>query len=508
MSNQAQVRRDADGTTSQKDKLASIERENLRSIELPNDLNRKLGSLDTDLDQLKADIRKTSKGVKASLAQLSDQDADLTSKVSETYRRLGELDTSYQALTDTSARITKDIKSVTAEIKQLAERSDTELVALGAGVQDLLARTDELAAKSKQTTQALNKSIKDNSQAMAELERQLKDEINGLAQVTRERDDNLESKLDKTNQDVKSQQARILKMQAVDEALERRASALELTAESLSKVSKELTRSTTMLTKRTDELGTAVQALQARVDGHDLQIGDLQVRTEATDRSLLAFRKLEKRHVIGLGASILVLLLALTVFAYMQNRNWSTEGETNTAMQTNIEGVQGEVVATQAAVNVVADDLTATGQKLSQLDTRVTEMDAAVHGELEQLQQKLVTITDHVDSINGRVTNLRPHRTFGNGSVINGPEWVAAQPAERYTVRVATVTTKQDLYKTAERYSHYLKQDLAYVAQKNGYALLLGSYDSVQAARIGMASLPYYVGFERPSVLSFKSLAN
>ena len=183
-------------------------------------------------------------------------------------------------------------------------------------------------------------------------------------------------------------------------------------------------------------------------------------------------------------------------------------GAPRVRLQRAVVVFQGEVVATQAAVNVVADDLTATGQKLSQLDTRVTEMDAAVHGELEQLQQKLVTITDHVDSINGRVTNLRPHRTFGNGSVINGPEWVAAQPAERYTVRVATVTTKQDLYKTAERYSHYLKQDLAYVAQKNGYALLLGSYDSVQAARIGMASLPYYVGFERPSVLSFKSLAN
>ncbi|MES9849925.1 MAG: hypothetical protein ABW145_16180, partial [Candidatus Thiodiazotropha sp.] len=59
---------------------------------------------------------------------------------------------------------------------------------LSDGYQSLLAHTDELAKKSKQTTQMLNKSIKDNAKMLQELESALVAEIDSLAKHSKERD--------------------------------------------------------------------------------------------------------------------------------------------------------------------------------------------------------------------------------------------------------------------------------------------------------------------------------
>lgn len=78
---------------------------------------------------------------------------------------------------------------------------------------------------------------------------------------------------------------------------------------------------------------------------------------------------------------------------------------------------------------------------------------------VSELQETtLATIGDQVDSLDDRLTNLHPSRTFGNGNVIHDPTWLAQQAAGQYVIDLATLSDKQ-----AEHYSHYLQDDLAYL---------------------------------------------
>jgi chromosome segregation ATPase len=212
------------------------------STSLPNELNRRIGMIDADLDDLRSELSSTNKGVKTKLLDLSEKGSDLTSKVSEAYQQLGDLDNAYKSLSGKSTQISKEIKSLTKQLAQVSEKSESEIGTLNDGIQTLIERTDELSKKSKLTTKALNKSIKDNAKMLHELEGELLNEINTLATDTQQRDDALDNKTDeisqelvKAEEEIKASQARLLKMQAVDQALEKRIGLLDTTAEDLTK---------------------------------------------------------------------------------------------------------------------------------------------------------------------------------------------------------------------------------------------------------------------------------
>lgn len=491
-----------------------------QQLSLPQELNQQLGRLENDLEALRFDIRSINKGVKASLKQLTERDTDLTGKVAETYQRLGSLDEAYRDLSGKSTRIGAEIKQIAGQLQQLAGRSEAEIGALQGGVQDLLKRSEELGQQARQTTQALNKSIKENSAAMAALEQQLKAEIADLAERSQQRHDDLyaatvavAARLDATDDQVRNQQARLLKMQDVDQALERRAGALEQTTEALSQTSRELSRATSLLTRRSNELATAVQALEARTLANEASIADLHDQTAATERSLLALMRLEKRHVQWLGGGLALVLLLVLGFYLSEQYNWSSEAQINSGLEADIQDVQQQVSATRSSVADVQSDLSTTGQGLADLSGQVARIDDATQDRLQQIEQHLVSVGDQVDSIDGRVTNLRPHREFGNGNVIHGPEWLANQPLDHHAIRLASVSDKQDLYRVAERYGHYLQHELAYlpVSQPQGqtrYLLLMGSFATVREAQQALRSLPHSIEFQRPTVAALRSVLN
>jgi hypothetical protein len=66
------------------------------------------------------------------------------------------------------------------------------------------------------------------------------------------------------------------------------------------------------------------------------------------------------------------------------------------------------------------------------------------------------------------------------------------------------VSEKKDLYKLAERYSHYLKDDLAYMPVdangKQAYALIFGQFESETKASAKLSRMPRYIERQSPSV--------
>jgi chromosome segregation ATPase len=470
---------------------------------LPNELNNKIGKIDSDLDDLRSELNKTNRSVKSSLSHLSDKGSDLTSKVSETYQQLGTLDDAYKSLSEKSATISKDIKAISKQIIQVSDKSDTDIGLLSDGYQALIARTDELTQKSKQTTQTLNKSIKDNTKHLQELESALVAEIDSLAKSSKERDQDLAAKsneisqnLSKAEDEIKSNQARLLKLQAVDQALEKRVMVVESTAEELTKKSRELSRSTTMLNKRSAALSDAIDDLRNRSDKHDEQISDLQQRVEKGARALVSLIMLEKRHFRILGGMLALLAVGFLVFIGTEYASWHSESKTNAALQTDIATTNSQLATTDS--------------QLRQLSNQAAESHSTMQNEITHINDRLMTIGDQVDTLDGRVTNMRPHQTIGDGNVIHGSEWVSKQPAKNHTIHLATLRDKQAMYKLAERYHSYLNEDLAYlpvtVNNTQRYALIYGNFPAVTTAESALDRLPRMIERHRPSVHSMRQV--
>ncbi|MES9970648.1 MAG: hypothetical protein ABW092_11490 [Candidatus Thiodiazotropha sp.] len=494
----------SEATANPKQKENLIEMEGRSSSQpLPNELNNKIGKIDADLDDLRSELSKTNRSVKSSLSHLSDKGSDLTSKVSETYQQLGNLDDAYKSLSDKSANISKNIKAISKQIDQVSDKSDTDIGLLSDGYQALIARTDELGKKSKQTTQTLNKSIKDNARMLQELENALVSEIDSLAKSSKQRDQDLANEnqeisnnLNRAEEEIKSNQARMLKLQAVDQALEKRVTDVEGTAGELTKKSRELSRSTTMLTKRSSELADAIDDLRQHSEQHSGQISDLQERVEKGAKALVSLIMLEKRHFRTLGGLIALLVLAFVIFMGTQYSNWRSESQTNTALQSEINSTNTQLATTDS--------------QLSQLGKRTAESQQVVNNEISAINDRLVTIGDQVETLDGRVTNMRPHKTFGKGNVIHGSKWVANQPAENHTIHLATVSDKQEMYKLAERYHTYLDDELAYlpvtVKSTQKYALIYGNFSAANDAASALNRLPQMIHRHRPSVHSMKQV--
>ncbi|MEW8033965.1 MAG: SPOR domain-containing protein [Candidatus Thiodiazotropha endolucinida] len=484
--------------TEQKENLIDLE-DRTPSAALPNELNNKIGKIDSDLDELRSQLSKTNRSVKTSLSHLSDKGSDLTTKVSETYQQLGSLDDAYKSLSEKSATISKDIKTVSKQINQVSEKSDSDIGLLSDGYQSLLARTEELTKKSKQTTQTLNRSIKDNAKMLQELESALVAEIDSLAKHSKERDQDLADKSDEISNDltkaqdeIKSNQARLLKLQAVDQALEKRVTEVEGTAGDLTKKSRELSRSTTILNKRSSELSDAIDDLRTRTEEHSEQITDLQERVEKGARALVSLIMLEKRHFRILGGMIALLVLGLLVFMGTEYANWRSEAQTNTALQSDI-------VTTNTHLAV-------TDSQLSQLSNQTAEADSVIQSDISDINDRLITIGDQVDTLDGRVTNMRPHQTFGSDNTIHGSAWITKQSATNHTIHIATLSDKQEIYKLAERYHSHLKKDLAYLPVKSKnrqqYAMIYGNFSTAADAKSALNRLPRMIQRHRPSVHS------
>ncbi|MET0029767.1 MAG: hypothetical protein ABW101_19205 [Candidatus Thiodiazotropha sp.] len=470
----------------------------------PSELNRKIGQIDADLDQLRDSLTSTNQGLLDKLSHLNDKDTDLRSKVTEAYQQLGQLDNDYRSLTSQSTGISRELKAVAKQIKEISQKSDDQFGNLSEEYQALVSRIEELSSKSRQTTRDLNKSIKANTKAMQELEQKLLVEIDDLATQSRERDANLDQKtlvlaegLDKADHEIRSSQARILKMQAIDQALENRAAALEATAEELTKKSRELSRSTTTLHNRTQELSEAIEALQATSEVHTAQIAQLSEAGEKTASALLALIIREKDHFRLLGVGLLVLLALFTGYLFYNQASWRNESVNNTQLQTGLGQLSDNLSTTDNQLSSVTNEL-------GELKQTTQDTSAEQQNEIAAINRKLTSMGDQVDSLDGRVTNLRPHRGFGSDNTIHGPEWVAALSPNSYVLHLATVSDKQELYQLAERYSHYLSQNLAYlpvqVRDTQQFALIYGPFNTQTEAQSGLSNMPRSISGHTPKL--------
>jgi len=439
------------------------------AVKQANDINGKLNTLEDSLDKLQTELDTVNKSVEVGMECLNNNDLDLTAKVSETYKRLGDIDNTYQSLAAISSDIDSEVKKLTVEIADVAEQSATELEnlettssgqysQLNEQHEQLSARVNNLVKSSQDTHTRLNESIKQNADALLNLKQQLIGEIDNLTTASQDRDDELDAKLSEAEKNIASNKANILKMQAVDAALDKRAIELEQTTATLIEQSTAHQAALQQLDAQAEALETSVRQLQAKTSKHEEQIIDIQVNTAVMGRNHLALASKVKQHFWSSMGMLALVALLIGAASYYQDT----------------------------------------------INTSDVQQLAEVQTELETINQKLVTVGDQLSSVDGRLSYSSPYSQFSKDNTLHGPQWLAAQAADRFAIQVASTASKNELYTIAQRYSHYFTDNVAYyrlnTAQGERYVLVYGSFSNHTEAASVMWQLPQQINYQHPVI--------
>jgi chromosome segregation ATPase len=485
---------------SSESKLITFDENN--TVNTGKDINRKITALDADLEQLRAELSSINSSVEEGLDRLGDTDTDLTAKVSETYKRLGEIDNAYKALLEISSRIDSDIQKLNGDVSTVAEQSATGIKTLEQSTiaqsnefthknEQVVSRVNHLVETSKMTGDLLSQKIQATTEKMLQFETKVVAEIESLASNTKDKTETIATA-------VESNKAKILKLQSVDEAIIKRATTLEISSAELTVKSQDiqasveqLKLSANYLSTGLDELRDKTRALEDITHNHGSLITGLQrAGAELSDKlALLAGR--ENKHFNILAASFLLLLVVTAaIYFYQQNQFDVTEAKVASLQQAQTE-----------TSSTTSGSLTALENKIDQVNTTMQrEMDKKV----ALIDDKLQNIQDEVQSVEARLSNDSPFSQIGNDNIIHGAQWINALPAQNFTVQLAFVDTKNAMYELAQYYNAYLRDSLSYfeVADKGimKYVLLSGNYTTQQQASAKIESMPRYIDMQKPVV--------
>ena len=470
------------------------------------DINSKITSLDIDLAQLRMELGSINNSVEEGLDRLGDTDTDLTAKVSETYKRLGEIDNAYKSLLVISSRIDRDIQKLDGDVSAVAEQSASGIMNLEKSTlvqsheftqknQKVASKVSQLVETSKLTSELLGQKIQSTTDMMLQIEKRVIGEIENLANVTKDKTDSLYSSVD-------INKAKIIKLQAIDEAIIRRSTTLEISSAELTVSSQRLDASVEQLGLSSDVLSHGIDTLKDRADAleeltsnHGMLIGGLQKATSDVAEKLAVLTGRESKHFNIMTAGFLLLLVIIAVIYFAQQSQF---GLNDARYSDRSEIVDSEISSLQ---QVHATSEVATNESLAVLENKI-----------ERVNDKMQTMQDQVQSVDGRLSQSSPFSSIGDDNVIHGEKWISSLPRENFIVQLAYANDKDAMYKIAQRYNHYLKDKLSYFeANENGvtkYVLLSGNYTTQKQALAAVDSMPGYINSQRPQVKKLGAVQN
>jgi len=235
-----------------------------------------------------------------------------------------------------------------------------------------------------------------------------------------------------------------------------------------------------------------VDKLLEESEKHASLISALQDKSVEMAMSIRALAGTENRHFKILSGFLVIAILAIAGLYFYHQSEMSHDAivtaERTQVVDQHISSLQQDGMKSAVTLSEVQDNLVALNDRLDD--------------EVKTINGKLQAMDDKAQSLDGRISNSSPFSQFGVNNIIHGPHWLAQQPAENFAVQVASVTDRKDLYDIAQRYNHYLKDELSYYTVKSGqrekFVLVSGGYANETEAVAVMQRLPRYVNFQRP----------
>jgi len=489
------------------------------------EINRQMTALESSISALTKKLNSTNKQIKSDVQRLTTSDAEITDKVANTYKQLGIIENSFSQLSEKSTQLITDLEKVNSKIKAF-EKSSAKALTQAIDEQseinnefkqqhdDIIQRAAKLSKNVKTISTKLTKSIRENNKALTELEARIITELESIAQSSESRDEKLETQIHSSNEEIKSQKARMMLMQSVDEALEKRTAALEETSDKLIQDSQSLRDTTETLDVLTSKLSSDVEALEihtAQLAEQNIaqqgMIDGLENKTNSIARTLFSLASLERKHFTVLAGTSLLLLLALigTFFygQYARDTEQAAEIQRNEIVNEQVTDLQNRVDDEQMASQVFYSDIIDLQKNLTEVQTelkqKTQQLEQVVENQNTQIQHKIQQMTDQVESLNGRVQYLAPLHTFGSDNVIHGSQWLSKLDPEKFSIQIARVADKQELYDTVLRYSNYFTRELAYLKSADNQYILIygGNFDDQQQVAETLRRLPSFINFQR-----------
>ncbi len=480
------------------------------------DINRVIDGLEREVGEFKNKLSRTQTSIRKDIDRLQHSDADIGDRVADIYRQLGQVDARFGELKKASSSLRGRLTRLNNRLEALREQAMTSLAdalehqggfnfEMQEAQQQLAERAEGLASKTTALTRQLNKSIKENSQALGALEARIVSELERIAEQSEQRDEALDERLEQhrsdTGEQLQQHQARMLMLQQVDQALDRRAGALEALTDSLLEDSEELQQQTETLGIIGERLGADIEALQLRTARLDAEtrrhrgfIEQLQQGSRDLGQHLLALGRREDRRFVTLSLIGLLLLIAVIgLFGYGQMQRVEDAvvlDQRAIDTQNQIQDLQSRVLDEQVASQVFDQDIGALKQQLA------------------QVRQQLVTVNDQVTSLDGRIRYIAPFGGFGGDNVIHGSRWLQTLDPERYSIRIADLRSKPEMFDLVQRYNHYLPKKLGYFPNASGgYTLVYGG-DFADAGEVEEALrwMPRSMNFQPLQALSNREI--
>jgi hypothetical protein len=148
---------------------------------------------------------------------------------------------------------------------------------------------------------------------------------------------------------------------------------------------------------------------------------------------------------------------------------------------------------------------TVSEKEMVAINDRLSAINEKLENDIKETNNKLLDLNDQADSLDGRLNSVSPFSQFGRDNIIHGPQWFAGQPSSGLVIQLAMANDKKALYELAQRYSYYLKQELAYYTVKTEqgekYALTYGNFADQAELSAALYSMPRYINHQRPGVV-------
>lgn len=482
------------------------------------DINHKITALDGSLAQLREELGAINNSVEEGLDRLSDNDTDLRAKVSETYKRLGEIDNAYKALIEISHRIDGDIRRLNGDVSVVAEQSASGIKnleisnleksnELALKNEQVASRVNELVQNSRVTKELFDEKIKATSGNIQLIEKTLVEKINTLAELSDEKDQAIEDKVEKNH-------AKIIKLQSVDEAIIRRATTLEISSAELSAQAgkiensvEQLDASSQILSARVDDLRDRHEELAKVVASNSDMIGVLRNKADSLADSISTLAGIQRRDFNRATFGIL-LVLALVGVVYVVHQGQFAE--TGDLIAAEADKVEGQIAGLQQAQQA---STVATGESLERLQSQVATLDAereALQQELKAVKGELSQVGDEVDSVSARFDNSTSFYRLGDDNVMHGEYWISQQAADNFSIQLAASKDRNALFELAMRYNHRLTDKLSMVEVRDQmgtrYVLLSGNYKTRQSAQTALNDLGWTFQEHRPAIIQMRDV--
>lgn len=468
--------------TAEKDKLVKLGQGKGKNSPAV-DLNSKLSRIEINLTGLTRRLESTDTRLMNLHFEMKSQKR-IEGRIEETHAELQEMQLAYQELIRQAARLGIETNHLAVDLKTQSER----LTEQDEEQSQLKRRTELLESKTTQLGESLDSIVTGLNATVQTMETRFSEQIGAVEKASRERDQELAGRIDRIANGAASA------LHSLANRVTTRTDELDAGLRQTNEDITTLFGSVNDLSTHTDDLQQQVGVLDVRSQVLEERSDELEHQDEQQQRGIAALFDTTRRHFQWATASLIILLLITAGLGYYQSSRWEQEAAANAQLNKQL-AVQNELTLKNsndlaAIENLSIIDHAAQAEATKALNTELQ----AQQEKLAQLQEKIHTIEDKSDSANGRLSAMAPHRQFGDDNIIHGPAWLAQQDPNSYVIRLTTVSDKSALYETAQRWSHYLKDTLAYYETggdgSKQYVLVYGSFKDMASARQSARGMP------------------